>query len=207
MCEVPVFYATTDGQTRLIAEYLARAFRSHGLESVALDVANVAAWSLDRSGVRAVVLGASVHAGKHQSTAAKFVAAHRQWLNELPSAFFSVSLSIASANQTEVQAARALAKSFIEQTGWHPTRVVCLAGRLAYTRYGWLKRLLMRRIARKEGGPTDTHRDHELTNFAEVAALAADIAALARPAVAGGAGGLQGNAMFTGGSLRSRGQV
>jgi len=207
MCEVPVFYATTDGQTRLIAEYLARAFRSHGLESVALDVANVAAWSLDRSGVRAVVLGASVHAGKHQSTAAKFVAAHRQWLNELPSAFFSVSLSIASANQAEVQAARALAKSFIEQTGWHPTRVVCLAGRLAYTRYGWLKRLLMRRIARKEGGPTDTHRDHELTNFAEVAALAVDMAALARPAVAGGAGGFQGNAMFADGSQRSRGQV
>ncbi len=116
MCEVPVFYATTDGQTRLIAEYLARSFRSHGLESVALDVANVEAWSLDRRGVRAVLLGASVHAGKHQSTALTFVAAHRQWLSELPSALFSVSLSIASSNQTEVQVARALAKTFVEQT-------------------------------------------------------------------------------------------
>ena len=207
MCEVPVFYATTDGQTRLIAEYLARAFCSHGLESVALDVAKVEAWSVDRAGVRAVVLGASVHAGKHQTTAAKFAGAHRQWLNKLPSAFYSVSLGIASSNQTEVQAARALAKTFVEQTGWHPTRIVCFAGRLAYTRYGWLKRMLMRRIARKEGGPTDTHRDHELTNFADVAALASDMAALARPVVARAAGGFRGNAMSTDGLQRSRRQV
>ena len=207
MCEVPVFYATTDGQTRLIAEYLARAFRSLGLESAALDVANVAAWSVDRGGVRAVVLGASVHAGKHQSTAAKFVAAHRQWLNQLPSAFFSVSLSVASANQAEVEAARALARTFLEETGWHPTRVVCFAGRLAYTRYGWLKRMLMRRIARNEGGPTDTRRDHELTNFADVAALATGMAALARPIVADGAGGFRGNAMSIDGSHPSRRQV
>jgi menaquinone-dependent protoporphyrinogen IX oxidase len=48
----------------------------------------------------------------------------------------------------------------------------------------WLKRMLMRRIARKEGGPTDTSRDHELTNWTEVTALAIDIAALARAPVA-----------------------
>jgi menaquinone-dependent protoporphyrinogen oxidase len=33
----------------------------------------------------------------------------------------------------------------------------------------------LRRIARKEGGPTDTSRDHELTDWAAVAALAADV--------------------------------
>jgi menaquinone-dependent protoporphyrinogen IX oxidase len=44
--------------------------------------------------------------------------------------------------------------------------------------------MLMRRIARKEGGPTDTRRDHELTNWTDVTALATDIAALARPPVA-----------------------
>ena len=184
MCEVPVFYATTDGQTRLIAEHLASALRSQGLESVPLDVTHIDAWSLDRRRIRAVLLGASVHAGKHQSTAAKFVRAHGEWFNELPSAFFSVSLSIASSNPTEVDAARSIAKEFLDQTGWHPSRVACFAGRLAYTRYGWVKRILMRRIARKEGGPTDTSRDHELTNWTEVTALAIDIAALARAPVA-----------------------
>jgi menaquinone-dependent protoporphyrinogen oxidase len=184
MCEVPVFYATTDGQTRLIAEYLAGALRSQGLESIALDVTHVDAWSLDGRRVRAVVLGASVHAGKHQTAAADFVAAHRQWFNEVPSVFFSVSLSIASSNPTEMEAARSIAKKFVDQTGWQPTRVVCFPGRLAYTRYSWLKRMLMRRIARKEGGPTDTRRDHELTNWTDVTALATDIASLARPPVA-----------------------
>jgi menaquinone-dependent protoporphyrinogen IX oxidase len=44
--------------------------------------------------------------------------------------------------------------------------------------------MLMRRIARKEGRPTDTRRDHELTNWTDVTALATDIASLARPPVA-----------------------
>jgi menaquinone-dependent protoporphyrinogen oxidase len=53
---------------------------------------------------------------------------------------------------------------------------VCLAGRLAYTQYGILTRLLMTWIARRQGGPTDTSRDHELTNWDEVARLADTVA-------------------------------
>jgi menaquinone-dependent protoporphyrinogen oxidase len=183
-CEVPVFYATTEGQTRLIAETLAGALRAYGFASVALDVEQVEAWNTNWSHVCAVVLGASVHAGKHQSSASRFVAAHRRWFNDLPSAFFSVSLSIASSNPAEVDAAHALATSFAEKTGWRPTRSACIAGCLAYTKYGWLKRLVMRRIARKEGGPTDTSRDHELTKWSDVSNLGTTMALLARRPVA-----------------------
>jgi menaquinone-dependent protoporphyrinogen oxidase len=184
MCEVAVFYASTDGHTRRIAEFLANALCAEGVSSEAFDVTNVEAWSIDKRRVRAVLLGASVHMGKHQRAAAKFVAAHRQGFNDLPSAFFPVSLSIASKNPTEVAAARTLAQSFVDKTGWKPTRVACFAGCLAYTRYGWLKRFLMRRIARKEGGPTETSRDHELTNWSEVSALAIDMVAVSRHPVA-----------------------
>ncbi len=34
---------------------------------------------------------------------------------------------------------------------------------------------MMRRIAQKEGGPIDTSRDHELTDWTVVSSLAADI--------------------------------
>jgi menaquinone-dependent protoporphyrinogen IX oxidase len=38
MCEVPVFYATSEGQTRRIAERLADQIRRHGLDSRAVAI-------------------------------------------------------------------------------------------------------------------------------------------------------------------------
>ena len=40
-----------------------------------------------------------------------------------------------------------------------------VAGALVYSRYNWLTRWMMRRIARKEGGDTDTARDYEYTDW------------------------------------------
>jgi menaquinone-dependent protoporphyrinogen oxidase len=57
-----------------------------------------------------------------------------------------------------------------------PARIVSVAGRLAYREYGFFIRWVMKRIAKKEGAPTDTSRDYELTNWEEVDALARDIA-------------------------------
>jgi menaquinone-dependent protoporphyrinogen oxidase len=56
-----------------------------------------------------------------------------------------------------------------------------VGGRLAYREYGFITRWMMRRIAAAEGGPTDTSRNHDLTNWTEVRLLATDVAALARP--------------------------
>lgn len=176
MRSVPVFYATTEGQTRRIAERIATDLQARGFHSTAIDVTSAAAAQLDWSNVRGVVLGASLHAGRHQSAAVKFVKAFRERLNAYPSAFFSVSLSAASANAEEVATATRLAQTLPEQAGWHPSSVVCFPGRLAYSQYGWLTRLVMRRIARKEGGPTDTRHDHELTDWDAVARFATRMA-------------------------------
>jgi menaquinone-dependent protoporphyrinogen oxidase len=176
-CEVPVFYATTEGQTRRIAERIAARLRDRGFDSDALELAASApmaepTWRT----VRGVVLGASLHIGKHQKPAAAFAAKYREHLNARPSAFFSVSMSAASANAAERDAAMALARAFVKQAGWQPDAVVSVAGRLAYPQYRWFTRLLMRWIAKREGGPTDTTRDHELTDWQQVDRLADDMA-------------------------------
>jgi Flavodoxin domain len=64
--------------------------------------------------------------------------------------------------------------------GWHSGQVVCFAGRLAYTQYGFVKRFIMRQIARREGGPIDVTRDHELTRWDEVARFADVVGAWAK---------------------------
>lgn len=172
MCDVPVFYATTDGQTRRIAERLAEEFRQHGLASEAIDVESPDASGFDWDAARGVCLGASIRAGRHQASAMRFAHLHHSALSALPSLFFSVSLSAASRREGERQTAEQFAQAFVMSAGWQPSIVACVAGCLAYTRYSLLTRWLMWYIARKEGGPTDTTRDHELTDWAAVSALA-----------------------------------
>jgi menaquinone-dependent protoporphyrinogen oxidase len=176
ICEVPVFFATSEGQTRRIARRIASVLHDLGLESCAIDMAGPNAAAVDWTHVRGALVGASIHAGKHQKAAQRFVRGHAADLTSVPSAFFSVSLSAASKNATEVEAADNLAKAFPAACGWTPVRVASVAGRLAYREYGFFIRWVMKRIARKEGAPTDTSRDYDLTNWAEVDKLARDMA-------------------------------
>ena len=150
MIQIPIFYASSEGQTARIAEQLAVLFRESGFSSAAIDVTSPRAAVFDWTPVKAVLVGASLHIGKHQEAAARFVRSHIQRLNAHPSAFFSVSLTAASKNPAEVETARRIARDFCVAAGWTPDRIVPVAGRLAYSKYGWLTRWMMRRIARKE---------------------------------------------------------
>ena len=175
-CEVPVFYATTEGQTRRIAERLAEALHGHGFDSRAVDVATRQAAAVDWTHVSGALVGASLHVGGHQRAARRFVREHAGALNGVPSAFFSVSLSAASRNPAEVEEAARIAEWLPASQGWTPAIVASIAGRLAYLEYGFLKRLVIKKIARKEGASTDTSRDWEYTDWAQVDSLAADLA-------------------------------
>jgi menaquinone-dependent protoporphyrinogen oxidase len=177
-CEVPVLFTSIEGQTALIAIRLATVLHEHGFDSEAIDMAGPDAARLDWTRVRGALVGASIHRQKHQPAAGTFVHAHVADLNRMPSAFFSVSLSAASKNPHEVQAAEQLARAFPAAHNWRPHKIVSVAGRLAYREYGFFIRLVMKWIARKEGAPTDTSRDYELTDWKVVDQLGHDMAAL-----------------------------
>jgi menaquinone-dependent protoporphyrinogen oxidase len=171
-CDIPVFYATTEGQTRRIAEHLVAIFREKGFTSRAFDVASSEADYLDWACVRAVLVGASLHAVRHQRAADAFVRDHIVDLNAHPSAFFSVSLTAASPTAAERDEAARIAAKLPAHAGWHPREIACIGGRLAYTQYGLLTRFIMKWIARRHGAPTDTSQDYEFTNWDDVARLA-----------------------------------
>jgi len=131
MSELPVFFATTDGQTRRIAEALTAHARFLGVNSYAIDVTSAQAAGFSWARVGAVVVAASVHAGRHQPEAEAFVRRHLAELNARPSVFLSVSLAISSRLPGEADAARGIASAFPEHLGWKAGRVACVAGRLA----------------------------------------------------------------------------
>ena len=175
-CEVPVLFASSEGQTALIAIRLAEVLHAHGLDSQAIDVSTAEAEALDWSRVRGALVGASIHVGKHQKSASRFVHTHAADLNRVPSAFFSVSLAAASKNAGEVAEAERLARAFPADHGWKPLWILSVAGRLAYREYNMFIRFVIRQIAKKEGGPTDTSHDHELTNWEDVERLGREMA-------------------------------
>jgi menaquinone-dependent protoporphyrinogen oxidase len=172
VCDIPVFYATTEGQTRRIAERLVALFREKGFTSTAVDVSSSDVDYIKWKGIRAAVVGASLHIGRHQRSARVFVRKHADDLNAHPSAFFSVSLAAASPVTAERDEAARLAAQLPARASWHPEEIDCLAGRCAYTQYGWITRLIMKWISRRHGAPTDTSKDYEFTNWDDVTRLA-----------------------------------
>jgi menaquinone-dependent protoporphyrinogen oxidase len=180
MCEIPVFYATTEGQTRRIAERLVQILEERGFDSRAIDVASPEAWRVEWSHVRGAILGAPLHDGKHQPAALAFARTHARELHACPSIFFSVSLSAASKHPHERAAARRLAEEFVALAHWQPRSIHCIAGRLAHTRHGFFKRLVPQMIAKREGGSTNTSRDHEYTDWYAVEQLAREMVDVVR---------------------------
>ena len=170
MTKVLIGYGTTEGLTARIANHLADVIRRRGFEAHAVDLKQSKEPSL--AGYDAVIVGGSVHMGKHPEYVADFVRQSRAALERLPSAFFSVSL----AAHGDMENAAAYVANFEQQTGWRPAKVGFFGGALLYRKYGLLKRYMMKKIVRdKPGGlSTDTSRDHEYTDWNQVERFAED---------------------------------
>jgi menaquinone-dependent protoporphyrinogen oxidase len=171
-----IVYGTTEGQTHKIADRIAAIARERGIDA---DVADSAAGPpLAVGRYDAAVVAGSVHVGRHQRSLVDFVRRSLGALQRLPTAFFSVSLA---ATGSDLPGAQRCADAFLRETGWRPDRVHLVAGALMYSRYGFITRWMMRRIARKAGGGTDTSRDYEYTDWAR---LRADVEAFLGTGVA-----------------------
>lgn len=165
-----VVYGTTEGHTRKIAEFVGDKLRQRGHVARVIDSASAEARQVQPV-YDGVVLGGSLHQGKHQSALMHFIRENAGWINGLPNAFFSVSLSMASAHDDERREAVEIARQFVDEAGLNAGIVHCVAGALLYTKYDYFKRFIMRRIAEKEGGEVDTSQDHEYTDWDDVAAF------------------------------------
>jgi menaquinone-dependent protoporphyrinogen oxidase len=176
MKPILVLYATREGQTRKIAEHVAQYLVARGLDVCLEDVENPIE-SIDPAHFRAVVLAASIHHGPHAREMVGFVKANREVLARLPTAFLSVSLAAASAEDerqtgakhpwTSAEVAKAT-QVFLDRTGLRPVRVLPVAGALLYSEYGHLVRFVMQRITQdSERGGSPSH-DFEYAAWARL---------------------------------------
>lgn len=171
-----IVYATREGHTKRIVEYVAEKIRLRGISVTVLDARKLPS-EFCLSHYSGVVIAASVHIGKHEKEISHFVKCHQADLNQMLTAFISVSLSQAGAQdeqatlESRAKAAedvKRMTETFLAESQWRPTATQPVAGALMYKKYNFLVRLVMKRIARKTGASTDTSRDHVFTKWQDL---------------------------------------
>lgn len=167
MARLLIVYGSEEGQTAKVAKHLAEFFRARH-HQVDLIYGKEVPASLSMSAYQGVVVGASIHMGRHQKYMVDFARQHCSDLTTQFSAFFTVCLTAKGDSPEEKAQVEQYVQNFMTTTNWYPDQVGVFAGAVLYTRYGLVKRFIMKSINKRTGGDVDTSRDYEYTDWESV---------------------------------------
>ncbi len=167
--KILLLYGTTEGQTRKIAEFVAKRLRDIG-DAVTLIDATGDTTLVDLRAYDAAVIAASLHAGQYQNPVVHFARVNHAWLNMMPTAFISVSLSAAGTDPEDLKGIADCAERFKAETGWTTPAVHQVAGAFRFTEYDFFKRWVLKLIAWEKGVKVEPGKDVEFTNWDALAA-------------------------------------
>ncbi|MEL7043779.1 MAG: flavodoxin domain-containing protein [Pseudomonadota bacterium] len=170
MKRVLITYATREGQTEKIAHYLREHLSSSGAKVTLVNASDAAMLEkLNLSAFELLVFGASLHAGSLEREMLDFLQHHSPQIGAKNRSFFLVLLSAAATDPEKRQAWLADARHKVQQKlPVQFTDFEMIAGALAYSRYSFPVRWMMKRIARQAGHLEETPRDHEFTDWDQV---------------------------------------
>lgn len=169
-------FGTTEGQTEKVTRFIADILIREG-HQVSTAAADRAQSTPDPGEFDAVLIAASLHAGRYQPAVARFIREHLPAITARANAFVSVSLAAASGDPEDRSGLTRCVSEFLRESGWKPDRIHHVAGAFRYTQYDFLKRWAMKYIAWRRGAPTDTGRDYELTDWDDVTRFGRSFAA------------------------------
>jgi menaquinone-dependent protoporphyrinogen oxidase len=158
-----IFYSSTDGHTRKIAETMAQDWLGR---VYVLPLADFSEWQADDR-IQCVVIGASVRYGHFQDELIKTVSQHKAWLNERKSAFFGVNLSARKSGRDD-PARSPYIQNFLRATAWQPDHLALFAGKLNYPSYRFFDKQMIRLIMKMTGGCADGTSIIEYTDWQAV---------------------------------------
>lgn len=162
MARILVLYGTTERHTEKIAAAVGSTLTAKGFN---VDIVEAGLRDPKPSGYDGIIVAASIHAGRFQKAVGRWIRAHHEEFGSKPTAFVAVCLAVAGKRPGAIAEINAIVSRFLQDAGWTPTITKAVAGALLYTRYNFFIRWFMRRIAKKEGGDTDTSRDYEYTDW------------------------------------------
>ena len=167
MARILIIYGSEEGQTAKITDYMTGFFRSrkHEVDTV---FGKTAPHDLPLGDYDGVILGGSIHMGRHAKYMVELAKRHRKELDQALTAFFTVCLTAASDKPEDQAQVEQYVDNWIADTEWRPDQVGVFAGAVLYSQYGLVKRFIMKRISKQKGGDTDTSHDYEYTDWESV---------------------------------------
>ncbi len=161
--KVLIVYASSEGQTRKIARYIADRIADSGATVELLPVSE--ADDIDLRRFERVIVAGSVHIGHYQRELGDFAAAQSGRLNDMPTLFLSVSLAAAGHEAEDWRGLDRILDDFTDATGWRPGLTEQVAGAYRPSQYDILRRFVMRRILLARDPDADPEADKEYTDW------------------------------------------
>ena len=167
MARLLIVYGSEEGQTAKVAKHLAEFYRERH-HDVDLIYGKKVPADLSVSAYDGVIVGASIHMGRHQKYMVDFAKKYCSDLTTQLSAFFTVCLTAKSDSPEDKAQVEQYVQDFMDVTNWYPDQIGVFAGALLYTHYGWVKRFIIKSVSKRTGGDVDTSRDYEYTDWESV---------------------------------------
>ena len=138
--KILVAYASKCGSTGQVAQAIGQALASDGATVDVRPLNNVS----DLSAYRAVVLGSAIRVGKWLPEAVKFVTAHQPELSRVPTAYFTVCMTLSQDSEEN----RRKAAAYLEPVRQilKPVEEGFFAGKMDYGQLGFVERLMVERV-------------------------------------------------------------
>ena len=111
-----------------------------------------------------IVIGASIRYGDHRKNLYKFVNQNKDLLDEKDNAFFSVN-AVARKEDKNTANTNPYITKFLRKSKWRPKKIEVFAGRIDYPKYGFFDKHIIKFIMFITGGPTDTSKSYEFTDW------------------------------------------
>ncbi len=174
---IGIYFASKHRQTDKIAHFLGECFANRVWDVYVTDLQDGGAGVPNVGNFDAVLIGAPMYMGGYPRAVRRFVNANRAELMQMGSTgFFSICLTATRGTRESYLESLGPVREFLDDVSWTPQWIASFPGALNYREYNPLVRWAVKRISRREGGPTDTSKNYDLTRWDEVSQFAEDFA-------------------------------
>ena len=159
-----IIYSSTDGHTKTICQKIIDSLNDKDRATlISLDEVT----KFDLSIFDKIIIGASIRYGKHNKQLYKFINMNKNLLNEKHSIFFSVNV-VARKQEKNSPETNPYIKKFLKNSSWKPKKIGVFAGKVDYPNYNFFDKYIIKFIMFITGGPTDTSKSYEFTDWSKV---------------------------------------
>jgi menaquinone-dependent protoporphyrinogen oxidase len=162
-----ILYSSVDGQTLKICNKLKEVMNQYNQDVALFSIAD---FNEDITNYDRLIIGASIRYGVHNKKIIDFINTHKNQLDSIRTAFFSVNLVARKAEKRTPDTNPYVIK-FFKTIDWTPTIVEVFAGKLDYKKYPFFDRIMIQFIMWMTKGPTDRNAEIEYTDWDRVTAF------------------------------------